>query len=305
MYHEPVLLKQTIEWLLIRPAGVYLDGTLGGGGHAAALLAGLDKAGRLLATDRDPEAIAAARERLDGDNRVTIHQLNYVDFFAHFPQYRHGALDGILLDLGVSSHQLDRAERGFSFMREGRLDMRMNRDDTLTAAEVINEYEPEVLRNILIRFGEVRGAGRLVAAIVAARQEAPLLTTLELRRVLESQLPSHKSFSILAQVFQALRVEVNRELQALQQFLTLAHTALAPGGRLVIISYHSLEDRLVKSFLRFAESSCVCSPGSPVCTCDKKQTFKLPVRRVVRPAAEELETNPRARSARLRVAEKI
>jgi 16S rRNA (cytosine1402-N4)-methyltransferase len=305
MYHEPVLLKETIELLLVQTGGVYLDGTVGGGGHAAAILDGLNAEGRLLATDRDPEAVAVVQQRFADDSRFQVSQINYSEFFTLFPDYRNSALDGILLDLGVSSHQLDSAERGFSFMRDGALDMRMSVTDSLTAADVVNEYEPEVLRNILIRFGEVRRADRLVDAIVSARQEAPLTTTMQLRRVLEPHLPQHRGFSVLAQIFQALRLEVNRELQALQQFLTAAHDALVPGGRLVVMSYHSLEDRLVKKFFRFAESDCVCSPGSPVCTCDKKQTLKLPVRRAVKPADEEIEANPRARSVRLRVAEKV
>jgi 16S rRNA (cytosine1402-N4)-methyltransferase len=305
MYHEPVLLKETIELLLVRSSGIYFDGTVGGGGHAAAILAGLDSEGRLFAADRDAEAIDVVRERFNGDSRFQVSQINYSEFFTSFPEYRNNALDGILLDLGVSSHQLDSAERGFSFMRDGALDMRMSVTDPLTAADVVNQYEPEVLRNILIRFGEVRRADRLVEAIVSARQDAPLTTTMQLRRVLEPLLPQHKGFTILAQIFQALRLEVNRELQSLQQFLTAAHDALAPGGRLVVMSYHSLEDRLVKKFFRFAESDCVCSPGSPICNCDKKQTLRLPVRRAVRPGVEEIEANPRSRSVRLRVAEKI
>jgi len=305
MYHEPVLLKETIELLLVRSSGIYFDGTVGGGGHAAAILDSLGAEGRLLATDRDHEAVTVVRQRFGEDSRFQVSQINYSDFFTSFPEYRNSALDGILLDLGVSSHQLDSAERGFSFMRDGALDMRMNATDSLTAADVVNQYEPDVLRNILIHFGEVRRADRLVDAIVSARQEAPLTTTMQLRRVLEPHLPQHKGFSILAQIFQALRLEVNRELQALQQFLTAAHAALVPGGRLVIMSYHSLEDRLVKKFFRFAESDCVCSPGAPVCTCDKKQTLKLPVRKAIRPTDKEIEVNPRARSVRLRVAEKI
>ncbi len=305
MYHEPVLLKRAIDLLVVKTGGVYLDATLGGGGHAAAILDCLGPEGRLLATDRDEEAIAAARERIGTDERFTTHQLNFADFFVQFPQYATQALDGILLDLGVSSHQLDSAERGFSFMKEGALDMRMNRADTLTAATVVNEYEPEVLRGILSRFGEVPRAGRFVDAIIAARQEAPLHSTGDLRRVLEPLLPHRGGYGLLAQIYQALRLEVNRELQALQQFLVAAHTALAAAGRMVVISYHSLEDRLVKQFFRFAESSCVCPPEAPVCICDKRQTMKLPFRKALKPDSAELEVNPRARSARLRVAEKL
>jgi 16S rRNA (cytosine1402-N4)-methyltransferase len=304
-YHRPVLLEETLEWLDVKPDGRYLDATLGGGGYAEGILSRLGPRGLLVGIDRDPEAVEYATNRLRRFSQLQIIRANFSEFFSEHPRYSRDFFDGIVADLGLSSHQVDTRERGFSFMREGPLDMRMDPEDATTAYEVVNFQEPAVLESIFREFGELRNARRLVERILRARAEAPIETTVQLAHIVGTLFPENKRNSGLARVFQALRIEVNKEVLNLSKFLVQAHEALRSGGRLVTIAYHSLEDRKIKEFMKFAEAECVCPPGLPVCTCGKKRTMKRPIRKVVRPGEEEIESNPRARSARLRVAVKL
>lgn len=300
-YHQPVMYREVMEHLVVNPDGVYLDSTLGGGGHSAAILDQLSPNGSVIGVDRDPDAIQRASERLSGDARFQAVQCRFHEFFEFYPEYAANALDGVLIDLGVSSYQLDRKERGFSYRFSGPLDMRMNPEDALNAEEVVNGYEPRLLEQIFRDYGDLGNAPRLANAIVQARLDTQITRTDQLVKILSPLFPVRQRNKLLSRAFQAIRIEVNQELHALKHMLVKSHDALKPGGRLVVIAYHSAEDRLVKEFMRFAESDCVCHPDAPVCTCDKQQTLKLPVRKAIKASEEEQRQNPRSRSARLRV----
>ncbi len=309
--HEPVLVAECLSLLGAGPGRTYVDGTVGFGGHAEALLRESAPDGRLVGLDRDPEALAAAAERLAGfgDRAVLLH--------ASFRELRDvlkargiERVDGVLLDLGVSSVQIDRAERGFRFAEatadEAPLDMRMDPTRGETAAELLARASEETLGDWFRRYGEVPGAARLARAIVRARGETPLRTAADLIRVTrEARVGAGRRHHPATLVFQALRIAVNDELGALEEGLAAAVDMLAPGGRLCVIAYHSLEDRLVKHHLRDAERGCVCPPKDPVCRCGRTPTLRRLTRRPARPGPDEIERNPRARSARLRAAERL
>ncbi|MFK2820444.1 16S rRNA (cytosine(1402)-N(4))-methyltransferase RsmH [Flavobacteriaceae sp. LMIT009] len=296
-YHNPVLLKETVGGLNIREDGVYVDVTFGGGGHSKEILDRLGEKGRLIAFDQDQDALL----NIIDDSRFTLINENfrYLKRFLRF----HGVMkvDGILADFGVSSHQFDVAERGFSIRFDGELDMRMNRQDELSAYHVINEYDEEQLRQVLKEYGELRQAPAIARVIVAERKTQNIKTTDQLKNVLKKFLPPRRENKILAQIYQAIRIEVNQEIEALKEFLTQTPELLDVGGRLSFISYHSLEDRLVKRFIRNGMFE-----GEP--EKDVFGNFEVPFKKVgklIVPGQEEIEINNRARSAKLRIAERI
>lgn len=301
--HIPVLLSAVLAWLQARPGGVYIDGTVGGGGHAEAILRASAPDGRLLGLDRDPAALEVAAKRLApfGD-RVTLRHGSFADLAALAADF--APADGVLLDLGLSSLQLANPGRGFSFAQEGPLDMRFDpTEDTPTAADLVNTLSVKELTEIFYRYGEERQARRIAEAIVAAR---PIRTTTELAHLVERVAGGRRErIHPATRVFQALRIAVNRELEALEVALPQALEVLKPGGRLVVISFHSLEDRIVKHFLQRESRDCLCPPEIPVCVCGHRAQLRVLTPKPVRPSEAEVAANPRARSARLRAAQKI
>lgn len=306
--HKSVLLQECLDGLNIRPDGIYLDGTLGGAGHSSQIAARLTT-GRLIGVDRDTVALAAAEERLQpyGD-RVTLVHSNFKEIHQILDDLGIDQIDGMLFDLGVSSPQLDDGERGFSYMADAPLDMRMNRQDRLTAYEVVNQWPREELKRILYDYGEERYAPQIAAAIDRKRENAPIETTLQLVDVIRSALPPQalrEKQHPAKRSFQAIRIAVNDELGAVQEMMEAAIPRLKKGGRLAVITFHSLEDRIVKSAMAAAAKGCTCPPEFPVCICGKKPQVKLITRKPIVSGPEELEENPRARSAKLRVCEKV
>lgn len=307
-HHVSVLLDESIEALHIRPDGIYLDGTLGGAGHSSEIAKRLTT-GTLIGVDRDPKALAAAEERLaPWRDRVKLVHSNFRELDAILDGLGIPAVDGILLDLGVSSPQLDEAIRGFSYMADAPLDMRMDPSDPLTAWEVVNTWPQEELRRILFSYGEERYAPLIAAAIVRRREQAPIDTTLALVDVIRSAMPQkalREKQHPAKRSFQAIRIAVNDELGAVDAVMRRAIDRLNPGGRLAVITFHSLEDRIVKNAMAEAVRGCTCPPEFPVCVCGKKPSLKLISRKPIVAGEAELEMNPRARSAKLRVGEKL
>ena len=305
--HRPVLLDECIQSLAIRSEGIYVDGTLGRGGHSGEIARRLTS-GRLIAIDRDQAALDAAQVRLaDCMERVTLVHGNFRQMPEILKQLEVPAVDGILLDLGVSSPQLDDPERGFSYQKDAPLDMRMDRSQPLTAAMVVNQWPEAQLREVLRTYGEERYAGSIAAAIVRSRAEQPIETTLQLVDVIRGAMPAaalRENQHPAKRSFQGIRIAVNDELAAVSDAVAAAIPLLKPGGRLCVISFHSLEDRIVKRELAKAAKGCTCPPEFPVCICGKTPQVVLKPRKPILPGAEELKTNPRARSAKLRVAEK-
>ncbi|MBI2857928.1 MAG: 16S rRNA (cytosine(1402)-N(4))-methyltransferase RsmH [Chloroflexi bacterium] len=302
--HIPVLLNETLEALAVRPGGRYIDCTVGGGGHAVTILERSLPGGRLLGIDADPEAMKAAQVRLAAyRNSVTLVNDNFVNLQAI--AYRHDFVSahGILFDLGLSSLQLEHEGRGFSFQQDAPLDMRFDPRQKLTAADIVNTYSEEELARLIWVYGEDVLSRRIARQIVRAR---PLMTTSQLVRAVEAAA-GHRRTRIhpATRTFQALRIAVNRELENLELALTQVPRVLGSGGRLVVISYHSLEDRIVKQFMQREARDCICPPGTPVCVCGHKASIRLVNRKVITPSAAEIQTNPRSRSARLRAAERI
>ncbi|MGB7787096.1 MAG: 16S rRNA (cytosine(1402)-N(4))-methyltransferase RsmH [Salinimicrobium sp.] len=296
-YHNPVLLKETVDGLNIQPSGVYVDVTFGGGGHSREILSRLGSNGKLYAFDQDKDALENA---IDDERFQLINEnFRFIKRFLRF--YRVKKVDGILGDFGVSSHQFDVAERGFSTRFESKLDMRMNQDSSLSAFEVVNNYEEKQLRAVLFNYGELRNAPKIARTIVSARKEGEIATSERLKEVLQPFLPAGKEHKILAQIYQAIRIEVNQEIEVLKEFLLQTPGLLKTGGRLSLISYHSLEDRLVKRFIRSGMFE-----GEP--EKDFYGNISVPLKKVgklIVPSSEEIKVNNRARSAKLRIAEKI
>lgn len=306
--HKSVLLDECIEALQIHPDGIYLDGTLGGAGHSYEIARRLTT-GRLIGVDRDAVALKAAGERLApfADRVMTVHS-NFSELTQILDNLGIDAVDGMLFDLGVSSPQLDDAQRGFSYMADAPLDMRMNKDEALTAAEVVNLWQQDELRRILYEYGEERYAPQIAAAIVRRREKAPIRTTLELVEVIRSAMPPQalrEKQHPAKRSFQAIRIAVNDELGAISKLMRTAFTRLKPNGRLAVITFHSLEDRIVKREMQLAARGCTCPPEFPVCVCGKKPLIQIVTRKPIVSGERELEENPRARSAKLRVAEKL
>ena len=307
-HHVSVLLEECIDALNIKPDGIYVDGTLGGAGHSSRIAAKLTT-GRLIGIDRDPVALKAAGERLApfGD-RVTLVHSNFADMDSALKDLGISGVDGILLDLGVSSPQLDDGQRGFSYMADAPLDMRMNSEDTLDAKQIVNQWSYEELKRILYDYGEERYAPRIASAICKRREEKPIETTLELVDIIRSAMPAaalREKQHPAKRSFQAIRIAVNDELGSVERVMERAVPCLNPGGRLAVITFHSLEDRIVKNAMAKAAKGCTCPPEFPVCVCGKKPQVKLVTRKPIISGDEELERNPRARSAKLRVCEKL
>jgi 16S rRNA (cytosine1402-N4)-methyltransferase len=307
-YHISVLLQECIDGLAIKSDGIYVDGTLGGAGHSGQIVRCLEK-GLLVGIDRDPVALKAAGERLAPfGERVKLVHSNFCEMADVLQQLNISGVDGILLDLGVSSPQLDDGSRGFSYMADAPLDMRMNGEDSLSAYEVVNTWSQEELKRILYDYGEERYAPQIAAAICRRRENKPIETTLELVDVIRSAMPPaalREKQHPAKRSFQAIRIAVNDELGSVEKAMAAAIPLLNPGGRLAVITFHSLEDRIVKNAMVEASKGCTCPPNFPVCVCGKKPKVKLISRKPIVSSAQELEANPRARSAKLRVCEKL
>lgn len=303
--HKPVFFRETIEALRIDPDGLYIDGTMGGGGHSEAILRRL-AGGRLLSIDQDPDAIAAGGERLAKYPQSTVVRGNFAQMKELARSQGIEQADGILLDIGVSSRQLDAPERGFSYHHDAPLDMRMSQEG-LSARDLVNTLPQQELARILARYGEERSAGRIAAGICKAREQGEIATTLQLAEIVKASVPAavrRAEGHPARRTFQALRIAVNGELDRLQEGLGAAFELLAPKGRLAVITFHSLEDRMVKQEMARWCQGCTCPPDFPVCVCGKKPQGKLVYKKGLSPSEEELLENPRARSARLRVFEK-
>lgn len=304
--HIPVLFNESIDALDIKPDGLYADCTAGGGGHSNAILDRLSENGRLVAIDRDPEAIATLAERFEGRENVSIVNDNFFNIKTILSRFTDEGADGILADLGVSSHQLDDAARGFSFHADAPLDMRMSMQG-MSAADAVNSLSQRELQDIIYKYGEDKFAPRIAAGIVRAREEKPIETTLELAEIIKSSIPAaarREGGHPARRTFQALRIYVNGELDGLDGAISDMFDSLKVGGRLAIITFHSLEDRAVKQTFASLCEGCICPPEFPVCVCGRKSRGRLP-QKALAPSREELERNPRSRSARLRVIEKI
>ena len=307
-HHVSVLLDECLEGLDIKPEGIYVDGTLGGAGHSSQIAKRLTT-GRLIGIDRDPVALKAAGERLApfGD-RVTLVHSNFCELAQVLKSLNIDGVDGILLDLGVSSPQLDEVSRGFSYMADAPLDMRMNSEDMLSAHDVVNTWSFEELKRILYDYGEERYAPRIASAICSRREVKPIETTLDLVDIIRGAMPAsalREKQHPAKRSFQAIRIAVNDELGSVEKVMRDAIPCLNPGGRLAVITFHSLEDRIVKNAMAEAAKGCTCPPSFPVCVCGKKPLVKLISRKPIVSGEMELERNPRARSAKLRICEKI
>jgi len=307
-HHVSVLLQECLDGLNIKPDGIYVDGTLGGAGHSSQIAKRLTS-GRLIGIDRDPVALKAAGERLKPFERnVTLVHSNFSDMAQVLKELGIPGVDGILLDLGVSSPQLDDGARGFSYMADAPLDMRMNAQDALSAETVVNTWSQEELKRILYTYGEERYAPQIASAICRRREQSPIRTTLELVDIIRSAMPPaalREKQHPAKRSFQAIRIAVNDELGAVEKIMADAIDLLNPGGRLAIITFHSLEDRIVKNGMAEAAKGCTCPPSFPVCVCGKKPKVKLISRKPITSTEEELNQNPRARSAKLRVCERL
>lgn len=306
--HISVLLNETVDSLDIKPDGIYVDGTLGGGGHSLEICKRLSDGGRLIGIDQDTDAIAAATERLkDYQDKVTIVHSNYCEIDSVLRELSIGGVDGIVLDLGVSSYQLDNAERGFSYREDAPLDMRMDRSKEMTAYDIVNNYSEIDLFRVIRDYGEDNFAKNIAKHIAKAREEKPIETTFELNEIIKAAIPAklrqgtgHPS----KKTFQAIRIELNKELEVLENSIDKMIELLNPGGRLSIITFHSLEDRIVKTIFRKNMNPCTCPPNFPVCMCGKVSQGKIITRKPIAPGNEELANNKRAKSSKLRVFEK-
>ena len=307
--HRPVMLEPCMEGLNIKADGIYIDGTAGGAGHSSAIASRLGEGGRLIALDQDETAVAVATERLSVfGERARVVRSNFCRLADVCESLGIEQIDGLLLDLGVSSYQLDTAERGFSYQADAPLDMRMDVRNPLTARTVVNEYSEDAIRRILFEYGEERFSSRIASNIVREREKAPIETTGELVEIIKRSIPSSQrdgGHHPAKRSFQALRIEVNSELDVIAPAIKSAVRLLAPGGRIAIITFHSLEDRIVKQTFADLASGCTCPKNFPICVCGNKPQVKVITRKPILPDAEELEINPRARSAKLRVAEKL
>lgn len=304
-YHIPVLCPEAIDLLLTNPDGVYVDGTLGGGGHSAALLARLGPAARVIGVDQDPEAIAFSKRRFRDDGRMTVIHSNIIQLRSILHDHDIRQMTGILLDLGMSSRHVDMPGRGFSFQHDGPLDMRMNTAGTTTAEDLVRDLPYDDLSRVFSMYGEERRSRRIAAAIVAAREAAPITSTRMLAGIVGRCAPPQQRSKTLARIFQALRIAVNDELETLRSVLAEALDLLCVEGRMLAISYHSLEDGIVKRFFAFQQAPCTCPPKFPRCVCGAIPRIHTLTRHALKPDENEIRRNPRARSARLRAGEKV
>ncbi|MBQ8444374.1 MAG: 16S rRNA (cytosine(1402)-N(4))-methyltransferase RsmH [Clostridia bacterium] len=306
--HKPVLLDEVIEGLDIQENGIYIDCTMGGGGHSSVIASHLDQNGGLIGFDRDMDAVKVCREKFKDDKRIKVIHSNYKDAPDVLREMGITEFDGLLIDLGVSSYQLDNGERGFSFNNDGRLDMRMDKRQELDAYYVVNNYSPERLVQILYRYGEEDNAKRIVQKICEYRQLNPIETTTQLKEIIESAFPKKVIYGkggVSKKTFQAIRIEVNDELDGLDKTLETLAGMLKKGGRMAVITFHSLEDRIVKNVFKDLSTGCICPPRTPVCICGHKASVKLVNRKPIIAGEEELKDNSRSSSAKLRVIEKL
>lgn len=303
-HHKPVMLKETMDYLINNKAGTYFDGTLGFGGHTKEILSHLNENGKVIATDVDSEALNFCREKFS-DERIKFYNFNFskVDIISKLESIK--SYDGIMADLGVSSFQLDNVDSGFTFRQDASLDLRMDKNLTLTAADIINSYPENELANIFYQFGEEKKSRIIASRISEQRIVKKFVTTFDLVKIIESLVPENFRVKTLSRIFQALRICVNNELENLKLFLTNSISLLKSGARLVIISYHSLEDRIVKDIFKYESIDCICPKDYPICKCDKVKRLKIITKKPLLPSKEEIAANRRSRSAKLRVAERI
>lgn len=305
IFHVPVLLKESIGYLVTKNNGCYFDGTVGFGGHSQEILNRLNIKGKLVATDKDQSAFEYCKNRFEHDSRFSVYHTSFtninsiskIEFIEEF--------DGIFADLGVSSYQLDNAESGFTFREDALLDLRMNKNEGLSAADVLNNFSQDEIANILFEYGEEKNSKLIAKKIIEFRQKEKISHTLQLRKIVEEITPPRYLTKSLSRIFQALRIYVNNELDDLKVFLDRSVTLLRTGGRLVFLTYHSLEDRIVKEKFKYETLKCICPPGTPVCICGKVQRLKLITHKPIVPSNEEILSNKRSRSAKLRVAERV
>lgn len=304
-YHIPVMLHECVDNLLVNPDGKYLDCTMGGGGHTREILKRISSKGMLVSVDRDEDAIAQNKEL---ENQYSNFMIKHIPFsrVIELEEIAFGLkFDGILLDLGVSSYQIDKAERGFSYMKDGELDMRMNDKEGLSALDVVNDYDRDDLVRIFRDYGEEKKSGRIADSIVRVREDEPIKTTSQLKSVVEACVPGRYSLKSVARVFQAIRIEVNSELDEIRKFLNFSLEILNSGGRVGIISFHSLEDRIIKNFINEQSRGCICPKEFPVCICNNKPKVKKISKKPIIATEQEIKVNVRSRSAKLRIFEKI
>ncbi len=306
--HIPVLLNEVVEGLNIKKDGFYIDCTIGGGGHSSEIVKRLSPEGHLYGFDRDEEAISTCQERFKDNKNVTLIHANYKDAPMILQEKGINSFDGLLIDLGVSSYQIDTAGRGFSFLHEGRLDMRMDKKQDLDAYEVLNHYPKERLLDILYKYGEESNAKRIVENIIKHREKTPIETTLQLKEIIEESFPKKVIYGkggVSKKTFQAIRIEVNGELDGLDEVLKKFIKMLKNGGRMAVITFHSLEDRIVKNVFKEEATDCLCPPKIPVCICGHKRSIKLINKKPIIASDEELKENSRSSSAKLRIIEKL
>ena len=306
--HKSVLLNETIEGLNVRKGKIYLDGTLGGAGHSYEILKKLHGSGLLIGIDQDQEALKAARERLSEFKNVEYFNLNYIDFEKALDELGIEKIDGVLLDIGISSYQFDNPERGFSYRFDAPLDMRMDKSLEISAKDIVNTYSEDEIAEIIREYGEEKWASRISKFIVQERKNKKIDTTFELVEIIKNAIPAgarRNGPHPAKRTFQALRIEVNKELDVLKNSIDKFVHRLNPGGRIAIITFHSLEDRIVKNSFKYLEKDCICPPTSPICTCNKKREIKIITRKPITASEEELKENNRSHSAKLRIAEKL
>jgi 16S rRNA (cytosine1402-N4)-methyltransferase len=305
VHHTPVLLDKSLEFLVTNINGIYFDGTLGFGGHSSGILNHLSADGLLIGTDVDQDAFSFSKKKFSEDKRLKLYNMNFsqIDIIAKIESIRF--FNGILADLGVSSFQLNTAESGFSYRSNAQLDLRMDKSKVINAADVVNSYSEEDLANIIFQYGEEKNSRKIAKVICEERREKKIQTTLDLSNIITQITPQRFHTKTLSRVFQALRIYVNDELNTLKLFLKKSIELLKPQGRIVILSYHSLEDRIVKETFKYETLDCICPPGSPICNCNKVPKLKIITKKPVTPDNKEIEDNFRSRSAKLRAAERI
>lgn len=306
--HKSVLLNETIEGLNVRKGKIYLDGTLGGAGHSYEILKKLHGTGLLIGIDQDQEALKAAREKLSEFKNVEYFNLNYIDFEKALDELGIEKIDGVLLDIGVSSYQFDNPERGFSYRFDAPLDMRMDKSLEISAKDIVNTYSEDEITEIIREYGEEKWTSRISKFIVQERKNKKIDTTFELVEIIKNAIPAgarRNGPHPAKRTFQALRIEVNKELDVLKNSIDKFVHRLNPGGRIAIITFHSLEDRIVKNSFKYLEKDCICPPTSPICTCNKKREIKIITRKPITASEDELKENNRSHSAKLRIAEKL
>jgi len=303
-FHTPVLLEESIDYLVKKKDGIYFDGTAGFGGHSEKILEKINSSGKLIATDKDKNAFEFCREKFSNDKRFSIYRTGFTSIDSISKIEFIDGFDGILADLGVSSFQLDSVESGFTFREDAVLDLRMNTEEGITASDLLNKYSQAEIAKILFEYGEERNGKKIAQKIVEFRSQENFSRTFQLKKIIEQITPQRFHTKTLSRVFQALRIFVNNELDELRNFLDKSVDLLKPEGRIIILSYHSLEDRIVKEKFKYESLDCICPPGTPICICNKKQKLKR-ITKAITPSEFEIRNNKRSRSAKMRVAEKI